>query len=312
MPEAEYAWLPRSELLDFDELSRLVDAFVGAGVSRLRITGGEPLLRRDLHRLVALMTDKGRLSDVALTTNGILLAGQARALKDAGLHRITVSLDSLDPGRFAKLTGKDALDDVLAGIEAARAVGLGEGLKIDTVALAGVNDDEVVSLIRFAAQVGAEVRFIEYMDVGGATHWSPDAVLTSAAILETVTRELGPVTPIDGRGSAPAQRYALGDGTTFGVIASVTQPFCRDCDRSRVTADGMWLFCLYARTGVDLKSLLRRDASGETVRAHIADAWSKRSDRGAELRTEVASRGAFVSVEALRNNPHLEMHKRGG
>lgn len=314
MPEPEYAWLPRAELLDFDELSLLVDAFVGAGVRRLRITGGEPLLRRDLHRLVALMTAKAGLTDVALTTNGILLASQARALAEAGLHRLTVSLDTLDPARFATLTGRDAFGEVIAGIAAARAAGLGAGLKIDTVALRGVNDDELASLIRFGRREGAEVRFIEYMDVGGATHWSPDAVLTAAEILETVTGELGPVTPLAGRGAAPAQRYALADGTTFGIIASVTQPFCRDCDRSRVTADGMWLFCLYATSGIDLKALLRSAHGRDTARlgAHVARLWSRRVDRGAELRGALGSRGAFVSVDALRKNPHLEMHKRGG
>jgi cyclic pyranopterin phosphate synthase len=307
MPEAEYTWLPRGELLDFDELSLLVDAFVAAGVTRVRITGGEPLLRRDLHRLVELLAAKPGLDEVALTTNGLLLADQAAALAGAGLSRLTVSLDTLRRERFLALTRRDELDAVLAGIDAARAAGLGADLKLDTVVLRGVNDDELADLVAFGREHEAEVRFIEYMDVGGATGWEPAKVVSSAEILA----RLGG-TPLDGRGAAPAQRYALPDGTTFGVIASVTEPFCSDCDRSRVTADGLWLHCLYAHDGVDLKGLLRGGAGVDELRGHIAAGWAGRRDRGAEARSALPARNALVPVEALRRRPHLEMHTRGG
>ena len=227
-----------------------------------------------------------------------------------------MSLDSLRSDVFRALTGRDALPDVLRGIESARTAGF-DGLKIDTVVLRGTNDDELVELLRFGREHDAEVRFIEYMDVGGATHWSPDKVLPADAIRSAIAEALGPVTAIPGRGSAPAQRYALEDGSTFGIIASVSEPFCRDCDRSRLTADGMWLFCLYAETGIDMKRYLRGSASreaasDEALRAHIQQRWATRSDRGAEKRAASPSRGAFVSVDALRRDPHLEMHKRGG
>lgn len=305
MPEPDYTWLPRAELLDFDEIATVVRAFCDAGVTRVRITGGEPLLRRDLHRLVAMLRREPRIEDLALTTNGLLLRDQATLLAEAGLHRITVSLDTLRADRFEKLTRRRGLAEVLDGIEAARATRLQQGLKIDTVALRGHNDDELLDLVRFGARCGAEVRFIEYMDVGGATNWRLEDVLTADDILHRV----GPATALPGRGSAPAQRYALEDGTTFGIIASVTAPFCRDCDRSRVTADGMWLHCLYATSGVDLKTPLRR---GLELSELIHDAWTRRDERGAELRAELPHRGALVPVDALRRNPHLEMHKRGG
>jgi cyclic pyranopterin phosphate synthase len=312
MPEEDYTWLPRAELLDFDELSLLVDAFVAAGVRRVRITGGEPLLRRDLDKLVALLARKPGLDEVALTTNGLLLHDQAGALARAGLTRLTVSLDTLRPERFEALTRRDALAEVLAGIAAARAAGLGAGLKIDAVVLRGVNDDELFDLLSFSREHGAEVRFIEYMDVGGATSWQPERVVGARELLAAIGRALGAPSACAGRGAAPAQRYLLPDGTTFGVIASVTEPFCRDCDRSRVTADGLWLHCLYAHDGIDLKQPLRAGAGVAALTAQIRSGWARRRDRGAELRAGLPERAPLVPVEALRRRPHLEMHKRGG
>jgi GTP 3',8-cyclase len=312
MPEERYRWLPREELLHFEEITRLVERFCDGGVRRLRLTGGEPLLRRDLPRLVASLRGLGRLDDIALTTNGLLLPSQAAALAEAGLDRVTVSLDTLRPSRFRALTRRDGLDEVLAGIEAVRAHGLGRCLKIDTVVLAGQNDDELLELIAFAATVGAELRFIEYMDVGGATRWSPDAVVPRAAILETISMARGPITPLAGRGAAPAERFALADGQIFGIVASTTAPFCAACDRSRLTADGHWYHCLYATRGVDLKAPLRGGASDEVLRGLIATGWRGRADRGAELRAGLAERGALVPVDALRRDPRLEMHTRGG
>ncbi len=322
MPEAEYRWLPKRELLDFDELSRLCDAFAAAGVDRVRITGGEPLMRRDLHELVARIAQKAAIVEVALTTNGVLLADQAARLAGAGLDRVTVSLDTLRPERFERITRRAELDAVLAGIEAARAAGLDRGLKIDAVVIAGENDDELCDLLAFGRSIDAEVRFIEYMDVGGATRWAPERVVSRDDMLASIAAQLPGchIAPLsaDGaaRGSAPAERFALthpdGQRATFGIIASTTRPFCAACDRSRVTADGSWYHCLYATRGVDLKAPLRAGASVEALSALIGRHWSMRDDRGAEARARLAGRGSFVPVEALRADPRLEMHTRGG
>jgi cyclic pyranopterin phosphate synthase len=311
MPEEEYRWLPRGDILDFEEIAALVDAFTDVGVERVRLTGGEPLLRRDLAQLVTLLATKPALRDIALTTNGVLLGEHARALFDAGLHRITVSLDTLRPLTFRQLARRDGLDQVLAGIRTARAIGFRD-TKIDTVLLRGTNDDEIVPLFEFARSVDAELRFIEYMDVGGATRWSMDQVVTRAQILDVLRAQYGAPVPVHGDGSAPAERFLLPDGTTFGIIASTTQPFCRSCDRSRLTADGRWLTCLYATEGHDLRAPLRAGAPREELAARIRGTWGERTDRGAEERLVAHARGAFVQIEDLRANPHLEMHTRGG
>jgi GTP 3',8-cyclase len=312
MPEAEYRWLPRAEVLQFEELERLCSLFTHAGVDRVRLTGGEPLLRRDLHVLVRALAALPGVRDLALTTNGLLLAEQAAALRAAGLRRVTVSLDTLRPERFTALTRRDAHAAVLAGIDAARAAGLGDDLKIDAVVLRGVNDDELVALLDHGRTVGAEVRFIEYMDVGGATAWRPEAVVSRAEMLASIAAARGEARPLGERGAAPAERFELADGTTFGIIASTTVPFCRACDRSRVTADGVWYHCLYAAHGIDLKTPLRSGASDEDIVALLRNRWTAREDRGAELRAGLADRGKLVPVEALRRDPHLEMHTRGG
>jgi cyclic pyranopterin phosphate synthase len=314
MPEPDYVWLPREDLLHFEEISALVDLFLSLGVDRLRLTGGEPLLRRDLPSLVAMLAPKAGLNDLALTTNGILLADHVDALKAAGLRRVTVSLDTLRRDRFIALTRYDEIDRVREGIAAAsRVFGTSPGrLKLDTVVINGVNDDELVDLIDYGRGVNAEVRFIEYMDVGGATQWAPGRVLSRQAMLERLTQHYGPIHPIAEASSAPADRYALPDGTTFGIIASTTQPFCRDCDRSRLTADGMWYLCLYAARGIDLRGAVRRGATADELREMIASGWRGRDDRGAETRLALGDRRAFVPVKALKQDPHLEMHTRGG
>jgi cyclic pyranopterin phosphate synthase len=310
MPEDEYVWLPREDMLRFEEISALVDTFIGLGVDKIRLTGGEPLLRRDLPVLVGLLATKTGLNDLALTTNGILLADQVDALKAAGLLRLTVSIDTLHPDRFVKLTRFDRLQAVLEGIDAATRV-FG-GLKLDTVVIRGVNDDELIDLVEYAKSVQAEIRFIEYMDVGGATHWSPDRVVSRGEVLATLAGHYGPITSIVEHTSAPAARYVLADGTTFGIIASTTEPFCRTCDRSRLTADGLWYLCLYAARGIDLRGPVRRGATAEELKTLMIDGWQGRADRGAELRLQQGARGSFVPVKALREDPHLEMHTRGG
>ncbi len=311
MPEADYAWLPREDLLHFEEIGRLVDVFTGLGVDKVRLTGGEPLVRRDLPELVRILAAKPALTDIAMTSNGVLLAEHAAALKSAGLHRITVSLDTLDAERFRALARFDELPRVLAGIEAAASAGFAS-LKIDSVVIRGVNDDELGPLLERGRRWGAEVRFIEYMDVGGATRWSRDRVVSRAEILERLAERYGPIVPIPGQGSAPAERFRLPDGLAFGIIASTTAPFCRACDRSRLTADGHWYLCLYATRGTDLRGPLRAGASEEELRQILASAWRRRDDRGAEQRLAIAERAPLLPRSELARDPHLEMHTRGG
>jgi GTP 3',8-cyclase len=311
MPQEEYVWLPREELLSFEEIARLVEVFTSLGVEDVRLTGGEPLLRRDLPRLVRLLAGNPRISDLALTTNGVLFAEQGEALRDAGLHRVTLSLDTLRPERFAKLTGRDSHAQVLEGIAEARRLGFPK-LKLDAVVIRGMNDDELADLVEYGRAISAEVRFIEYMDVGGATEWSFDKVFTRAEMLERLGRRYGAITPLHENSSAPAERFRLTDGTVFGIIASTTMPFCRSCDRSRLTADGFWYLCLYAQAGIDLRKMLRAGAPVEEIAARVVAVWSVRSDRGAELRAATGERGVLVGIEQLRKDPHLEMHTRGG
>jgi cyclic pyranopterin phosphate synthase len=311
MPQEEYVWLPREKLLTFEEISRLVDAFTSLGVQDVRLTGGEPLLRRDLARLVRMLAANPRIRDLALTTNGVLFAEHAEELRAAGLDRVTLSLDTLRPERFLALTGRDSHAQVLAGIAAARRSGFGK-LKLDTVVLRGHNDDELADLIEYGREAAAEVRFIEYMDVGGATEWSLDKVFTRAEMLDRLGKRYGAITPLGENSSAPAERFRLPDGTVFGIIASTTTPFCRRCDRSRLTADGLWYLCLYAHSGIDLRQMLRAGASREELGPRIASIWRGRSDRGAELRAATGHRGVLVGIDQLRQDPHLEMHTRGG
>jgi cyclic pyranopterin phosphate synthase len=311
MPDDDYRWLEKAEILRFEELALLVEAFCDAGVERVRLTGGEPLLRRDLDQLVALLAANPRLSEVALTTNGVLLAEQARGLRAAGLTRVTVSLDTLDRAVFERIARRDELARVLEGLEVAARTWRA-GLKIDTVVMRGVNDGELEALLAHGRRLGAEVRFIEYMDVGGATRWSPDQVVPAGEILAHLTRRFGPIEPAESPPSAPADRYRLPDGTVFGLITSTTAPFCGACDRSRLTADGQWYLCLYARLGVDLRALLRSGAGRAAIRERIEQVWRARSDRGAEERLRQHERAPLLSREALRADPHLEMHTRGG
>jgi GTP 3',8-cyclase len=311
MPEEEYVWLPREKLLSFEEISELAGIFTEVGIEKVRLTGGEPLLRKDLPVLVRMLAQNPRIRDLALTTNGVLLAGQAQALWDAGLHRLTVSLDTLRPDRFLVLTRRDAHAPVLRGIEAARQAGF-RALKIDAVVVRGANEDELADLIEFGKRAGAEVRFIEYMDVGGATQWSRSKVVSRAEILEALSRCYGRIEPVVEDSSAPAERFLLADGNIFGIIASTTTPFCRRCDRSRLTADGIWYLCLYAQNGTDLRKSLRSGTTREEIKSLIVSRWAKRTDRGAEERKDLPSRGVLVGIQQLRKDPHLEMHTRGG
>ncbi|HEV2669601.1 MAG TPA: GTP 3',8-cyclase MoaA [Gemmatimonadales bacterium] len=312
MPEQEYVWLPRQSILTFEEIARLVGVFTSLGVQKVRLTGGEPLLRHDLPTLTGMLARITGVHDLAMTTNGLLLGKQADPLRRAGLQRVTISLDTLRPERMRDLARTDRHADVLEGIVAAREAGFKQ-LKLNAVVIRGVNDDELVELVEFARAQDAEVRFIEYMDVGGATGWSAEQVLSQREILVRLSSHYGTITAVnEGDRAAPADRFRLPDGTTFGIIASTTAPFCRSCDRSRLTADGTWFLCLYAERGIDLRQPLRDGASDADLINLIAATWQGRTDRGAETRLAVAGRAPLYRVEGLRADPHREMHTRGG
>ncbi len=310
MPEDEYTWLSRNDILSFDEVTVLARVFTSLGVNRVRITGGEPLLRPRLSELVEQLSDEPGIADLALTTNGVLLARQVNALHRAGLNRVTVSLDTLKSPRFERLSRRGALAPVLEGVDEASA--RFGGLKLDTVVMRGFNNDELVDLIEYAKPRNAEVRFIEYMDVGGATHWTADQVYSRAEMLDDLTEHYGRVRALPKHDAAPADRFALPDGTVFGIISSTTQPFCAACDRSRLTADGMWLRCLYAQSGTDLRRLLRQGAGHRDLVELVRRTWRARNDQGAVDRLSSKRREVFVGIDSLRRNPHLEMHTRGG
>jgi GTP 3',8-cyclase len=310
MPEEDYLWLPRGDILQFEEIERLVDQFLQLGVDKVRLTGGEPLLRRDLPSLIERLSSKTAIRDLAMTTNAVLLAPAVHDLKRAGLHRLTISLDTLQRDRFIKLARFDELPRVIAGIDAA--VDPFRGFKMDSVIIRGVNDDELIPLLEFAKSRTAEIRFIEYMDVGGATAWSTAQVVSRQEMLTTIAAHYGTIEPLREHGSAPAERYRLPDGTVFGIIASTTEPFCRSCDRSRLTADGVWYLCLYAARGIDLRGPLRGGVSDEALRDLITSVWHARTDRGAENRLDMRERSPLIPLKALKKDPHLEMHTRGG
>ena len=313
MPEENYTWLPRASLLSFEEITRIASVFAGLGAGKIRLTGGEPLLRQGLPDLVAMLRAVPGVREIALTTNGLLLAPLAQRLRDAGLDRITLSLDTLRPDRMAVFARSARHADAIAGLEAAQAAGFTQ-LKINAVVVRGFNDDEVVPLVSFARDRGVEMRFIEYMDVGGATRWREEDVVSRSELLTTLAAAFNGVTPVP-RGDdphAPAERIQLGDGTIVGLIASTTAPFCRDCDRARLTADGTYFRCLYGELGTDLREPLRAGRSDEDLAAIIGDAWRARRDRGAEERARMPSRGILVQLAGLKADPHREMHVRGG
>jgi cyclic pyranopterin phosphate synthase len=284
----DYRFLPRRELLTFEEIERAARVFVDLGVRKLRLTGGEPLLRRDVEELVARLAAIGDL-DLTLTTNAALLAPKARALADAGLTRVTVSLDSLDDEVFRVMNDVDfPVARVLAGIDAAAEAGL--PVKVNVVVKRGLNESSIVEIARRFRGTGHAVRFIEYMDVGASNGWRLDDVVPAAEIVAAIGAEF-PLEPVEAayRGEV-AQRYRYRDGAgEIGVIASVTQPFCGDCTRARLSADGKLYTCLFAIRGHDLRAILRSGASDEEFDAAIKAVWERRTDRYSELRTEETS-----------------------
>lgn len=279
-----YQFLTQAELLSFDEIARLARLFVTLGVTKLRITGGEPLLRKDIPELVAQLSRLEGVDDLALTTNGLLLPKYAQDLAKAGLHRVTVSLDTLDNETFQQMSGRDAdVADVLKGIEAAEAAGLGP-IKMNVVVQRSVNDD-VLEMVKVFRHTNRTLRFIEYMDVGTKNHWRMDDVTPSAVLLDQINARY-PVEPVakDYRGEV-ADRYRFKDGAgEIGFISSVTQPFCGDCTRARLSADGKLFTCLFGATGTDFRAPLRDGASDHALLQKLKAVWWARDDRYSELR----------------------------
>ena len=269
MPEEGMTWLPHDEILGYEEIARVVRVTTALGFSGYHLTGGEPLLRKDLHLLVEQMLEVQPDMDLALTTNGVLLPQAARDLYAAGLRRVNVSLDSMDAGKFLLMTRRDAFGQVMAGIEAATAAGFSP-IKINAVAVRGLSEEELPRFARWARETGHVVRFIEYMPLDADRAWATEKVLTAEEILEGLSSE-GELELVSGHPSDPATRYRYRDGAgEVGVIASVTRPFCRDCNRIRLTADGMVRTCLFSTAEHDLKKLLRGGASDEEIRDWLA------------------------------------------
>ena len=307
--DRDYAFLPHRELLSFEEITRTARLFVAHGVHKLRLTGGEPLLRKNLEALIAMLgelrTPEGAALDITLTTNASLLARKAQALKDAGLQRVTVSLDALDDAVFRRMNDVDfPVAEVLRGIDEAQRVGLGP-IKVNMVVKRGVNDHEIVPLARHFRGSGIILRFIEFMDVGTSNGWRMDDVLPSAQVLERLSAvyPLEPVEPNAIGETAERWRYVDGAGEV-GLISSVTQAFCRDCNRARLSTEGQLYLCLFASHGHDLRALLRGGFSDEQIAGAIGLIWQQRADRYSELR---GSQSAPPSEER-----RVEMHYIGG
>jgi cyclic pyranopterin phosphate synthase len=309
MPLDEYEWLEKSEILSFEEITRLARLFIQLGVEKIRLTGGEPLARRDLNKLIAQLSALDGAPELCLTTNGSLLAEKVAALKAAGLRRVNVSLDSLKPDRFRHITKRGELDRVLEGLFAAKNHGL-HPIKINAVIERGVNDDEILDLVEFSREHGLALRFIEYMDVGNANNWKSDKMVSKKEILEIINARF-PLRKVGrDKGSAPSVDYQFRDGSgDIGVIASVTEPFCSTCTRARLTADGKLVTCLFSQTGYDLKTLMRNGATDAQILELISRVWSTRTDRYSEERLD-----ALHSPTGYNPKDHkkIEMISLGG
>jgi cyclic pyranopterin phosphate synthase len=284
---SDYQFLERSQVLSFEEITRLARIFVAQGVRKIRLTGGEPLVRKDLHELVGMLASISPDLDLTLTTNGSLLVRQAQALKDAGLHRVSVSLDSLDDEIFKAMNDVDfPVQKVIEGMDAAAAAGLGP-IKVNMVVKRGLNESSILPMARFFREKGYILRFIEYMDVGHTNGWRMNDVVSAKEIVQIIDKEL-PIEPAEPNYLGEvAERWRYKDGSgEIGVIASVTQAFCRNCNRARISAAGQFYTCLFAIKGHDLRGLLREGASDDDIAQAIARVWGRRSDRYSELRTE--------------------------
>lgn len=309
MPYDEYAWIDKHEILTFEEITRLARQFVRLGVEKIRLTGGEPLLRRGLEKLIGELAALDGLKDLCLTTNGTLLADHAASLAAAGLKRINVSLDTLDPEKFKRIRQRGDLARVLDGLFAAKAHGI-HPIKINAVIERGVNDDDIIELVEFARKHEFAMRFIEYMDVGNSNNWISEKMVPKREIIKKID-SLYPLKEVGrDQGSAPSVDYEFVDGLgDIGVIASVTEPFCSSCTRARLTADGKLVTCLFSDYGHNLKALLRNGATDEQVAEVIGDIWNRRTDRYSDERFE-----AMHSPEGYQAKEHrkIEMITLGG
>jgi len=308
MPLDQYEWISKKEILTFEEITRLATLFVGLGVEKIRLTGGEPLVRQNLDQLVAKVAAISGLKDLCLTTNGALLAEKIDSLKAAGLKRINISLDTLDPEKFRRMTKRGDLEKVLEGIFAAKDHGL-HPIKLNAVIERGVNDDDILELVEFSREHGLAIRFIEYMDVGNSNNWTSEKLVSKAEILEKISsryplREIG-----RDQGSAPSVDYEFIDGRgDLGVIASVTEPFCSSCTRARLTADGKLVTCLFSQRGHDVKALLRNGTSDEDLVKFLSGVWQGRRDRYSADRLE-AMRSSHYDPKSHKK---IEMISLGG
>jgi cyclic pyranopterin phosphate synthase len=308
MPLDKYEWIDRREILTFEEITRLATLFVKLGVEEIRLTGGEPLLRHGLESLVMQIVKIKGLRDLSLTTNASTLSEQVAGLAKAGLNRINVSLDTINPGKFLEMTRRDELTNVLTGLFAASRCGL-KPIKINSVIQRGVNEDDIGELVEFSRQHGFQIRFIEYMDVGNSNNWVSDGMVSKGEILEIINN----LYPLEKGGrnddSAPAVDYQFKDGIgTIGVIASVTEPFCIGCTRARLTADGKLVLCLFSDQGFDLKKLMRAGAADADLLSAIRAAWTERKDRYSEERLEAMKSGEYQP----KSRKKIEMISLGG
>jgi cyclic pyranopterin phosphate synthase len=308
MPLDEYAWIDKKEILTFEEITRLAALFVDLGVEKIRLTGGEPLVRQNLDHLVAKLSAVAGLKDLCLTTNAALLADQIGALKHAGLKRVNISIDSLDAERFKRMTKRGDLSKVLHGIFAAKAAGLAP-IKLNAVVERGVNDDDIIPLVEFSREHGFAMRFIEYMDVGNSNNWTSAKLVSKKEIIDRI-HALYPLREVGrDQGSAPSVDYEFVDGKgDIGVIASVTEPFCSSCTRIRLTADGKIVTCLFSQLGHDVKSLLRGGASDDELRSFLTSIWQNRTDRYSEERLQALHSASYDP----KSHKKIEMISLGG
>ena len=308
MPLDEYEWIDKREILTFEEITRLATLFVRLGVEKIRLTGGEPLVRKNLDHLVASLSRIDGLKDLCLTTNAALLAEQIDALKRAGLKRVNISIDSLDPDRFRRMTKRGDLGKVMDGIFAARAAGLAP-IKLNAVIERGVNDGDIIPLVEFSREHGFAMRFIEYMDVGNSNNWTSAKLVTKKEIIDKINacyplREVG-----RNQGSAPSVDYEFVDGKgDIGVIASVTEPFCSSCTRIRLTADGKIVTCLFSQLGHDVKARLRSGASDDEIGNFLSSIWQQRTDRYSVERLQALNTANYDP----KSHKKIEMISIGG
>ena len=308
MPLDKYEWIDKKEILTFEEIARLANLFVGLGVEKIRLTGGEPLVRQNLDQLVVKLSAIEGLKDLCLTTNGALLAEKIDALKTAGLKRLNVSIDTLNPEKFTRMTKRGDLRKVLEGVFAAKQRGV-QRIKLNAVIERGVNDDDIIPLVEFSRENGFAVRFIEYMDVGNANNWTSAKLVSKREILEKISSRF-PLKEVGrDQGSAPSVDYEFVDGRgDVGVIASITEPFCSSCTRIRLTADGKAVSCLFSQTGHDLKAQLRGGASDDQVAEFLRSIWTARNDRYSSERLEALRTSNYDP----KSHKKIEMISLGG